>query len=144
MASKPKEDRPPPKCKAILLCQQITVDAGTARASVLDILQSLDFATLPGQTKPMELYLQLVDGMGRYDITVEIHDLAEERTIGRGKGLNIFMPDPLRTLQLAIPIPSLPITHAGYYDVIVFANRQEIDRQQFVAIVHNIGEGNET
>lgn len=82
----------------------------------------------------MRVFLQLIDGIGRYDLTLEIQDLAEQHTIARGVGPRIAFPDRVTPLQLRLQIPALPLKHPGRYDVIVFADGQEIDRQQFVAV----------
>jgi hypothetical protein len=146
MADKPqaKEEKPPPQCKAILLCQQTIVEADTASVSLIGIIHEIAIPGFPGQTRSMEAFLQLVDGIGRYDINVEVHDLREDRIIAKATGPRVDFPNRLATLQLAIPVPSLPIAHQGRYDLIVFANGREIDRQQFTAVSSEEYEGGET
>jgi len=92
----------------------------------------LDPIAIPGLTSKMSLFVQLVDGIGRYDITVRIDDLANDRIVARGTGPRVFFPDPLTIRQFTLPITALPIEHPGSYDVIVLADNQEIDRQQFI------------
>ena len=135
MAEKPeaKGEKPPPGCKAILLCERIVVDADTRRISVVGLINSCVVAAFPGHTVRMRVFLQLVDGIGDYRITVEVHDLAEDRVVYRARGPKISFPDRLARGQFHFSIPSLPILHPGKYEVIVLGNGKEIDRQQFRA-----------
>jgi|ERR1043165_2861325 hypothetical protein len=143
-AGQPRHIKPPPRCKAILLCEKILVEPRTKRLSLINVFRSLQLTVVPGQTAPMVVYVQLVDGIGRYDITLQIRDLAQDRIIGKGRGLKVFFPDPLSVHEVTLRIPPLPISHSGKYDVIVFANGQEIDRQQFTIVVPENDEGNKT
>jgi hypothetical protein len=106
MAKQPflTHDKPPPQCKAILLCEMTIVEMGTWKTSLIGIIRVLRGMVTPGQTAPMEVFLQLVDGIGHYEITIEVHDLAEDATIAKGSGPSVFFPDPLTVRQLILPI----------------------------------------
>ena len=130
-----KGAKPPPKCKAILLCERLIVDAQTGTASIICVFNALSVPRLPGRTRPFQVYLHLTNGIGRYNIVVEIHDLRKDEIIGRGSGLGIAFTNRLEAIQFAIPVPSLPIVHDGAYDLVVLADGQEIDRQQFAVLV---------
>ncbi|MEE8170433.1 MAG: hypothetical protein V3T70_07795 [Phycisphaerae bacterium] len=45
-----------------------------------------------------------------------------------------FVQDRHRKLNVLIPISPLPIAHEGLFDLVVLADGQEIDRQQFGVI----------
>ena len=107
----PKKDKPLPQCKAILLCEHTIVDPKTEKVSLIGIIRLLHGLIIPGKTEPMEVFLQLVDGIGSYDITLQVHDLAMDETIAKGKGPSVNFPDPLVVRQLILPIPALPMTH---------------------------------
>jgi hypothetical protein len=77
--------------------------------------------------------VQLTDGIGRYEITVEIRDTAEDDLIARARVAEADFPDRSAKGVLVIPVPPLPLPRAGMYDFIVLADGQEIDRQQFAA-----------
>jgi hypothetical protein len=87
----------------------------------------------PAFTRPFTAFLQLSEGIGRYEIVVEIHDLRANQVLARAAGTGVQFPERLTMLNLTIPVPPLPLTHAGGYDLVVFANGQEIDRQKFSA-----------
>lgn len=125
--------KPPPKCKAILLCDHAIVEAVTGKISVIGIFDRFSLPRFPGFTRPITVYLQLVDGIGRDDIIIEIHDLRENQVLARATGAGIEFSERLTKINLMIPIPPLPIQHGGSYDLVVFADNQEIDRAQFRA-----------
>ena len=127
---------PPAKCKAILLCDQTIIEAGTGKVSVIGILERFVVAEIPGATRPFTVYLHLTDGIAEheYELSVEIHDLSNASIIARTGGANVRWGDRLSRMNLFIPVPPLPVTHAGIYDIVVLANKQEIDRQRFEVV----------
>jgi hypothetical protein len=128
-----KKKKPPPKCKAILLCDQAIVDAFTGKPSIIGIFGGFNAPAFPGQTAPFTAFLQLTDGIGEYQITIEVRDLQEDTIIGRAEAPPMNFPDRTTKLNCFIAVPPLPLTHAGRYDFVVLADGQEIDRQQFQA-----------
>ena len=133
---RPKMEPPPPRCKAILLCQRAIIEAGSGRISLIDLLTG--FVVEANMTGPFSIYLQLIEGISEYEynVTVELHDLLEGSVVGASAGTKLTWNDRLRRINLLIPIRSLTIQHPGFYDLVVLANKQEIDRQKFsVAIM---------
>lgn len=125
---------PPPRCKAILLCDQTILDAVTGNVSIIGTFTEFILPSFPGRTKPVCAFLLLIDGIGRYQVVVEIHDLGEDKIIARSPGMAIHFPERLARINFVTQIPPLPLVHPGTYDVVVLANGQEIDRQQFKAV----------
>lgn len=130
---KKKRQPPSPACKAILLCERTIIEAGTGNVSLIGIFNRFLHLTYPTRTRQFVAFLQIVNALGRYDIIIEIHDLGEDKVIARANAPGINIPDRLKTVNISIPVPRLPLTHPGKYDLVIFANGQEIDRQQFVA-----------
>jgi hypothetical protein len=129
-----RAEKPLPRCKAILLCDHTIVEAGTGKVSLIGIVHAFAFPTFPALTRPMTAYLQLTEGIGRYEVGLEIRDLAMSQAIAQARGAAIEFADRLATVQLMLPIPALALQHMGPYEVLVFANGQEIDRQKFTAL----------
>jgi hypothetical protein len=128
-----KEGVPPPKCKAILLCDHTIIEAGTGKVSVIGIFERFQLPAFPGHTAPFTAFLQMTDGVGRYDVTIEVHDLQNDMVLARVTGAAIEFADRRAKVNFMIAIPPLPLQHAGGYDFVVLAGGKEIDRQQFVA-----------
>ena len=127
------EPKPPPKCKAILLCDQTIIDAATGKLSIIGIFARFTVPAFPGTLIPFTAFLQMTSGIGRYKITLEIHDLREDTVVARAEGPEVDFPDRATKINFATPVPPLALEHPGAYDFVVFADGQEIDRQQFDA-----------
>lgn len=125
------QPKPPPICKAILLCDKSIIEAVTAKTSIIGIFDSFNVHQVPCRIPPFEAFVQIAEGVGRYDIVVEVHDLRERNVIARAVCPSVEFADRLVRMNLMIPVPSLSITHAGRYDFVIFANGAEIDRQTF-------------
>jgi hypothetical protein len=134
MSEPAAEAKPLPRCKAILLCEKVIVDRVTGQSSIIGILDAFRLTAYPGRMRPFNAFLQLVDGIGKYHVVVEIHYLQMDRMIARSAGFGIDFPQRLCRLAVTIPIPAMELRYPGRYDVVVLANDQEIDRQQFIAL----------
>ncbi|MEX2287515.1 MAG: hypothetical protein WD648_10535 [Planctomycetaceae bacterium] len=121
---------PPPICKAILLCDSTIVEAGTGKVSIIGVFGQFTVLQLPGRLSPFTVFLQLIEGVGRYDIVVEFQDLRDNMVMARADGLAITFPARLMTMNVILPVPPVPVVHSGEYEIVVFANAQEIDRQR--------------
>ncbi len=125
--------KPPPKCKAILLCDRTIVEAGTGKASLIGIFDKFFVAQFPGVTSPFMAYVQLVDGIGKYTLSVEVHDLREGTVLAKMPPVEIEFAERITKAVLMFAAPPLPLPHEGSYDFVVLADDQEIDRQKFEA-----------
>lgn len=134
-----KGQKPPPKCKAILLCDQVIVEAATGKVSVIGIFGGWVFPHFPHSTPSFTVFLQLTDGIGKYAISMEVHDLQSDQIIAQAPIKEIEFRDRKKKVSLPFSVSSLPIPQVGRYDFIVLANGQEIDRQQFQAIQNSGG-----
>lgn len=133
MASAPSSV--PPRCKAILLCDQVIVHAGptAGKLSLIGVFGFFAFKQYPVRTRSFSIFVQIVNALGRYDLSVEIRDLQADTVIGRSPPISIEVPDRFATANLVLPVPPVPLAHPGKYDLVVLANGNEIDRQQFTA-----------
>jgi hypothetical protein len=52
----PKEEKPVPGCKAILLCERIMVEARTRKVSLIGLVTKLILSEIPGRTEPMKIF----------------------------------------------------------------------------------------
>lgn len=137
---KPKKQasgKPPPMCKAILLCDAVLSDPFSRKSAIVGIFENFIVPAFPGMTTPFFVFMQMTNGIGRYQITVEIRRLGhggQDETIARASVAEMEFKDRAAKSVLIIPVPPLPLPAAGEYDFIVLADGQEIDRQQFNAV----------
>jgi hypothetical protein len=134
MAKKRTGRKPPPQCKAILLCDHAIVEAITGKISIIGIFDNWALRGFPHPTRPFMAFLQLTDGIGNYAVSVDVHDLQGDVIIAQARLPQVHFADRRRKVNLMIPIPPLILHHVGRYDFVVLADGQEIDRQQFQAV----------
>jgi hypothetical protein len=128
---KPKRAKPPPKCKAILLCERVIIEEGTKNASIISIFTDFIVPGVPCGIGGFTVFVQLHDGIGRYGLTVEVHNLRDQTVIARSNRMEMAFDSRPNSHNVMIPVPPLPFKDVGAYDLVVFADNQEIDRQRF-------------
>lgn len=119
-------------CKAILLCDSTIIEAVTTKVSIIGIFDTFTVPELPGHTRPFTVFVQLLHGVGRYEVVVEMQDLADDTVLVRSPTLVVEFPERLIKMNFMLPVPPIPVNHSGQYELVVFANGQEIDRQRFI------------
>jgi hypothetical protein len=135
--AKPRGTTPPPRCKAILLCEKAIIEAGTQQVSLIGITDTLMVPGLPGVLQPFSVYLQLTDGIGHYQASVEFRDLAEDIVMARAAVGTVKWDDRLETINLIMPVRPIEVQRTGAYDLVVLADGQEIERRRFTVSVRN-------
>lgn len=120
---------PLPVCKAILLCEHVDADAPgelnlTGVVSNVIVDESMTAA-------PIELFCQITDAIGHYELIVEVHDLEVNQVVGRSEPTIFDAGDPLTNLNIIMPIAGIKFQRIGLHDIVLFANGEEIDRKQF-------------
>ncbi len=127
---------PLPVCKAILLCKQVVND-GLGGLSLTGLVGNF-YVDQTLTAPPTELFCQITDAFGRYNLLVEIHDLGANEVVSRSEPTEIEVTDPLMSLDVIMSMSELQFQNTGLHDIVVFANGEEIDRKQFgVAIAED-------
>ena len=124
---------PPPKCKAILLCERVIIEAGTGQISLIGLFDELEIDAVPGYTGPFTVFLVLTDGIGghNYEISIAVRDLDTDTDIATATRPELRWEDRLTKRSLFVQFGELNIEQAGSYDIVVCADSQELDRQRF-------------
>src|ERR1019366_2770156 len=78
--------KPPPKCKAFLLCQGIIIEQETGNVTIINTFSAFAVSQVPGQSGAFFIFIQLTDGIGEYNAEIEVVDLEDDRTIARAVG----------------------------------------------------------
>ncbi len=127
---------PPPKCKAILLCERRIVEKGTEQVSLIGLFEELQVRGLPSNAGPIMVYLLLTDGVVEHVYNmVEVRDLLNDIVIAATDGATLQWDDRLGKITLLLRVERLVIDHEGNYDVVAFADGQEVERLPFRVIV---------
>ncbi len=130
-----RSPKPPPKCKAMLLCERAIVERLSGNVSLINTFTAFVLRAFPGFANPFTAFLQLTGGTGRYDVTAELVDLRNDKTFARATGMQIEFKTRLDRINVMIPVPQVKLPHDGRYDFVVYANGQVIERQEFSAIL---------
>ncbi|HVC98797.1 MAG TPA: hypothetical protein VND64_34350 [Pirellulales bacterium] len=77
------------------------------------------------------VFAQLVDGIGSYAVSLEVRDLLDGEVAARTHIGDVAFPERPAQMDVIVPDVSVLIPHAGRYDLVLFANGQELDRQFF-------------
>lgn len=133
--------KPLPHCKAFLICRKVGVDDATGEFSLSKIINTLEFPTFPAEAGPFAIFLQLYDGIGSYDLSVELRDLADDISVAVASLTKLDFPEQLVKMELALPITSLRLPHAGRYEIAVLFDGREVAPQFIDA---EVPDGSET
>lgn len=131
--------KPLPHCKAMLLCEKVTVSQITGMVSLHNLIENFPIRAFPGRSTRFALFLQAYDGIGRYGTRVEINDLADGSTIAQAELDDLDFLDRLATIQLMVPFEFVNLPEPGRYEVVVLLDGQPFAQQHFDA---EIDDGN--
>lgn len=131
--ARPKRELPPPECKAILLCQRVMLDRFDPGYSVIGIIDYFVTFQFPLQIGPLKLFLQLTDGVGTFQISVQIRDTAADLIIARKDDQSIILHDKRDKATFVLDVPPFELPREGLYEVWVLADGQMVERQTVYA-----------
>jgi len=118
---------PVPTVLAMLLCDQVIVDAGTNKKSLIGVFDNLNSVGFPSQTR-IAIYAKLTDAEGKYDFRVRIVHLKDETLLGEFEIKGAAFADQLRPAELIIDLPALVFPEAGKYEFQLYANEIYLSR----------------
>ncbi|MGH7135009.1 MAG: DUF6941 family protein [Pirellulales bacterium] len=121
--------KPLPQCKAFLICEGVGINNSTGQFNLYNLVNSLTFVQFPAAARPLVAFLQLYDGIGRYEVSVELRDLADESSVAAGIFGHLDFPERLVKMELAVPIDSMRLPHLGRYEIAVLLDGQELATQ---------------
>lgn len=133
--------KPLPQCKAFLLCEGITEDEATGQLCLNKLIETLRFRSFPAEAVPFMVFVQLYDGIGRYQLAVELRDLSNNTSTAVTMPSSLDFPERLVKMDVILPIDSFRLPHAGRYEVAVLLDGEEAATQPIDA---ELGNGEET
>ncbi|HEX7379104.1 MAG TPA: hypothetical protein VF278_18420 [Pirellulales bacterium] len=84
--------KPLPQCKASLICREAEFDDPSGEFDLYGLVNTLRFSEFPAQVPPLALFLQLYDGIGRYELSVELRSLADGDSVAAGSFGHLKFP----------------------------------------------------
>jgi hypothetical protein len=129
--------KPLPQCKAFLICEEAEVDDVTRQFNLYGLVNSLAFSSFPAEVPPLVIFLQLYDGIGRYELSAELRDLAGGIAVAAEAFTSVVFPERLVKMEMALPIKSLRLPRPGRYELALLFDAQELATQLLDAEVAN-------
>ena len=129
--------KPLPQCKAFLVCEGIGINDLTGQFNLYNLVNSLVFAQFPAEAPPLFVFLQLYDGIGRYELSAELRDLPGGRAVAAEAFTTVDFPERLVKMEVALPIHSLRLPYPGRYEIALLLNGRELATQFIDAEVAN-------
>ncbi len=128
--------RPLPRCKAILACETIVVDETSHRPSLIGVVDAFEIASFPGRSLPFRVFVQLAEGIGKYDVSVEFHDRLNDEIALKTSPVTVEFFDRLDRVYLNVEIAALTLPEPNTYDIVLLADGEEVERQRvsFVSV----------
>jgi uncharacterized protein DUF6941 len=131
--------KPLPQCKALLLCEAISEDATTGQLSLHKLIEIIQFRAFPAESPPLAIFVQLYDGIGRYQLAVEIRDLAENTSMSVAAFSSLEFPERLAKMDIVLPVEFLRLPRAGRYEFALLLDGEELATQSIDADLEDGG-----
>ncbi len=96
--------------------------------SACSISSTLILPVFPGPSPSFEIFVELYDGIGVYDLSIEVDDRFDDKTIARATLVDLDFTERLAKMDLAFPVQSVALPHPGRYDVLALVRGQELAR----------------
>lgn len=120
-----------PILKAMLLCDQTIVEESTHKRSLIglfDRVKSNQFPTVHGS---MSVYVQFREIEGTFDFTLELYDLAEDKTLHKANVKAFNVQEKSRDCELVFNMLSVRFAHPGDYEFRIYVNDQIFGQKSF-------------
>jgi hypothetical protein len=113
--------QPIPSVVAILVCDRIIVEEGTAKKSVIGIFTRVNAPRLPFAW-PLGFYAKMTDGEGEYKFRVAVVCANDNRPVAGLDLTPVNISDRLHSVELALNLPPVPFERAGRYEFQLYGN----------------------
>jgi hypothetical protein len=116
-----------PKVIAFLPCDQVIIEQGTRKPSIVGVFDLISADKFPAKTPRFDLFVALSDGRGDVIIDVVVTQLADNSQLS-AQSAEINFPDPLKIHHLRFRFQQLVFPSAGAYLFTLLADGEEISQ----------------
>jgi len=118
-------DAPIPSVVAMLICDQVIVEQGSGKKSLIGVFEELRAFSFPTQTR-LAIYVKLADASGFYNLLIRVVNLKDETKVAE---LNATANlSPIAAAEFAINIAGIVLPEAGKYEFQLWANDTYLHR----------------
>jgi hypothetical protein len=104
-----------PSVTAMVLCDQIIVEQGSGKKSLIGIFDRMMTFTLPTAVARMAVYVRVMDASGKYPMKLRLVKLKDETLIQEIKA-EVEAKDPLAPTEVVINLMGTVLPEAGKYE----------------------------
>ena len=123
-----------PILKAMLLCDQTIVEEGSKKRSLIGLFDRISSAQLPTVHPSMSVYVQFREVEGTFDFTLELYDLAGEKTLNKAVVKSFKVQDKSRDCELVFNLLAIRFEHPGEYEFRIYINDYIFGQRSFHVI----------
>lgn len=123
-----------PSKEAMLICDQIIIESGTNKKSLIGIFENIGSSAVPFRHDSLSVYVKFTGALGDYQFKLELIDLTTNEVTGRGvlDGLNVT--DKLMSHELVFNLKGLIFKNAGKYEFRIYANDEVFGTKTFMVL----------
>ena len=122
---------PAPKLNAMLVCDQIIVDATTGKKSLIGVFEDILAPKFPVRHPSLTVYINMTDANGEYEFRLELVDLSTGEVLGCGTMGPHRMDGRLKTHEVGIGLNGLVFERPGKYEFQISANGELFGQKTF-------------
>src|SRR6266478_1839126 len=111
---------PIPSVLAMLLCDQIIIDAQTQKKSLIGIFDTFNAVAFPAAAN-IAVYAKLADAEGQYKFKIRVVHLKDERLLGEVSADGMIQTR-LEPADVAVYLMGFAVPEPGKYEFQLFAN----------------------
>lgn len=116
-----------PTVVALLLCDQVIIDAQTKKKSLIGVFDNINWFGNPAPVT-LAVYAKLKDAEGMYNFTVRVVSLKDESVVTSLEVKGASITNPLQSVELAFNMVGLQFREPGKYEFQLYANDVYLSR----------------
>jgi hypothetical protein len=113
---------PPPYPLAMVVCDNIHRDPGSAKLFLLGCFSTIHAVSFPATHGVMGLYVELTNGRGTVPLRIRLVDANEDREPLWEENHEVEFPDPRMVMQLVSLLAGITFPEPGEYRFQIFAS----------------------
>ncbi len=123
-----------PILKAMLLCDQTILEEGTKKRSLIGLFDRIKTMQIPTVHPAMSIYVQFREVEGTFDFTLELYDLAGEKSLHRAMVKSFKVQEKSRDCELVFNLLSVRFEHPGDYEFRIYINDYVFGQKSFQVV----------
>jgi hypothetical protein len=125
-------EAPIPSAIAMLICDQISIEQGTGKKSLIGLFESLNASSFPAQIR-LSIFAKLTDASGHYDFLIRIVNLKDEILLSEVKAQLDFKD--MTGAELVVNFIGMSFPEPGKYEFQLYANEVYLHRITMNAVL---------